>query len=148
VTTIKGYVRNILGAAVTQVAGAWLEVVGRNRISMVTGLRKELVGGIKLIKAKQLTVSCGAALIHNTAAESVDCGGSRSDAAEGPFTLTAGGGLTVKAKSITIEAKDDLSLKAGAVSFKLSKAGEVEISAPTVDLSGVEELSQMMHKSN
>jgi len=148
VTTIRGYKREIVGASSNQVGAAWLELLAKNRGSMVGGSRKETVGALKLVKAKQMSVSAGTALVTNAAAESVKCGGGRSDSAEGPLALTAGGGLSVKASNITIEAKDKLVLIAGGCSIKLTSDGKVEFTAPTVNLKGVEALSQVEHNSN
>jgi len=148
VTTIRGYQRKIVGASSTKVGAAWLELLAKNRASEVGGARNETVGAIKLVKAKQLSCSAGAASVVNAAAEIVDCGGSRSDSAGGPLAITAGGGLSVKASTITIEAEGKLVLVAGACSFKLSSDGTIEITAPNIDLTGVETLSQVLHKSN
>ncbi|HYR56300.1 MAG TPA: type VI secretion system tip protein TssI/VgrG [Myxococcaceae bacterium] len=148
VTTIRGYKREIVGASSNQVGAAWLELMGKNRGSTVGGGRTELVGALKLVKAKQMSVSAGAAMVTNAAVENVKCGGNRSDSADGALALTAGGGMSVKASNITIEAKDMLVLIAGTCSIKLTSDGTVELTAPTVNLTGVEALSQVQHKSN
>jgi hypothetical protein len=53
----------------------------------------------------------------------------------------------VKAENIVIEAKSSLELRAGAVKIKLASGGEVKIKAPNIDLRGVDDLTQLTHRS-
>jgi type VI secretion system secreted protein VgrG len=148
VTGLRGIGRNIVGNSKVSVGAAWLETVGRSRGSDVRGSRTETVGALKLIKAKSVSVACGALLTVNAAAEVVKCGGSRTDTADGALAITTGGGLSVKATNITIEAADTLVMLLGACLIKLSSSGKVVIKAPNIDLKGAKALGQIMHASN
>ncbi len=149
VTAIGGVQRNTVGSSSVDVGAAWAELVGGSRMSSCGGNRTESTGALKLIKAKQLKVTAGGnftALVAGLL--STKCGGGRSDSSGGPLIVTAGGGLSVKADSIVIEARSLLSLVAGSVSITLTAGGTISILAPKIDLRGVEQLSQVMHKSN
>jgi type VI secretion system secreted protein VgrG len=148
VTGIKGVGRKIVGDSKVSAGAAWLETVGRSRGSEVKGSRTETVGALKLIKAKQVSVSCGATLTVNAAAEIVTCGGNRADGADGALAITAGGGLSVKAKNITIEGANTLVMILGACVIRLASSGKILIKAPTVELKGAKALGQIMHGSN
>jgi type VI secretion system secreted protein VgrG len=148
VTGIAGYQRKIAGASTTKVGGVWAEIAGQSRSSMCGGGRTETIGALKLIKAKQVSVSCGTAYTAEVGAYSVQCGGGRTDSATAAVSIAAGGGMSVKASNIAIEAKSSLRLTAGACVIKLSSSGEVSIKAPSIDLTGVKALNQVMHKSN
>jgi type VI secretion system secreted protein VgrG len=148
VTGIAGYQRKIAGASTTKVGGVWAEIAGQSRSSMCGGGRTETIGALKLIKAKQVSVSCGTAYTAEVGAYSVQCGGGRTDSAKAAVSIAAGGGMSVKASNIAIEAKSSLRLTAGACVIKLSSSGEVSIKAPSIDLTGVKALNQVMHKSN
>lgn len=148
VTGIKGVGRNVVGNSTVTVGAAWTEVVGRSRSSDVKGSRTETVAALKMVRAKTVSLSCGGNLVLNAAAEMVTVGGSRNDTAEAALAITTGGGLSVKAKSITIEGKDTLVMMLGGCIFKLAKGGKILIKAPTIDLKGAKKLGQVMHGSN
>jgi len=148
VTAIKGVGRNVVGSSKVTAGAAWVETVGRSRGSEVKGSRKETVAALKMIKAKQMSVNCGANLTVNAAAEIVKCGGSRTDNGDGALTVTAAAGLSAKAKSVTIEAKQSLVLLLGGCMFRLAKSGKIVIKAPTVEIDGAKALGQVLHGSN
>ncbi len=148
VTAIAGYQRKVVGSSTTKVGAAWTEVAGTSRASTCGGSRIETIGALKLIKAKAMALNCGAAYAANAGSYSVQCGGSRTDSAKAAIAVQAGGGMSVKAANIVIEAKSKLVMIAGGVTIKLSKAGEVSIKAASIDLTGVKALNQAMHKSN
>jgi type VI secretion system secreted protein VgrG len=148
VTGIAGYQRKIAGASTTKVGGVWAEIAGQSRSSMCGGGRTETVGALKLIKAQQVSVSCGTAYTAEVGAYSTQCGGGRTDSAKAAVSIAAGGGMSVKATNIAIEAKSSLRLTAGACVIKLSSGGSVSIKAPSIDLAGVKALTQILHKSN
>jgi type VI secretion system secreted protein VgrG len=148
VTGLKAVSRNVIGASQVSAGAAWAEVVARSRASDVAGSRTETVGALKLIKAKQVAVSCGGTLTVNAAANLVSCGGTRTDNATGAITLASAGGISVKAKSITIEAKQKLVMMLGGCLFELSKGGKVHIKAASIDLKGAKSLGQVKHGSN
>jgi type VI secretion system secreted protein VgrG len=147
ITGLAGYGRNVVKNAKVEVGAAWLEMTGRNRASQVGGARKETVGALKLVRAKNISISCGRGLTISAAAETVSCGGNRADSAKGLLTVSSAAGLSIKAASITIEAKSRLVMIAGACTIRLSSSGQVSIKAPQVDLVGVKALTQVFHKS-
>jgi len=148
VTGLAGFARNVVGNAQVTVGAAWMEVVARSRGSDVGGSRTETVGALKLTRAKDVNISVGASLTVNAAAEVVKCRGNRTDSAEGALSIAAGGGLSIKAQTIVIEAQDNLVMNLGACTIKLSKGGQILIKAPTIDLKGTKALGQVMHGSN
>jgi type VI secretion system secreted protein VgrG len=149
VTGVLGVARTVAVASNVLVGGAWLEVVGGDRASEVGGLRAETIGALKKVKAAQISVSADSGMATQVAGvDDVKCGGDRSDASGGGLIFTAGGGLSVKATSIALEAADKLTITVGSCTIKLESSGKVELSAPGVDLTGVEALEQLMHQSN
>ncbi|HEX8700328.1 MAG TPA: hypothetical protein VF815_15885, partial [Myxococcaceae bacterium] len=100
------------------------------------------------IKAKQMSVSCGAAYVMNAAAEQVKCGGSRTDSAKGAVAITAGGGLKIKATNITFSAENKLVIRGGACTVELLASGQITLKAPTVIVKNNKVLNQVLHKSN
>jgi type VI secretion system secreted protein VgrG len=149
VTGVIGVMRTVLISSNVMVGGAWMELVGGDRASEVGGLRTETIGGLKKVKAAQISTSAGKAMATQVGGvDDVKCGGNRSDESGGSLTFTSGGGVSVKATSIVIEAADKLSITVGSCVIKLDSGGKVELSAPKVDLTGVEALQQLMHKSN
>jgi len=148
-TAIIGLQRKTVGSSDVQVTAAWVEMVAGSRKSECGGTRKETTGAVKLVKAKQVTISAKENLVVTAAgALSTKCGGSRTDAAGKAMLVSAAGGISVKADSIVIEAKNGLELRAGAVKIKLESAGTVTVKAPKIDLRGVKELAQVVHRSN
>ena len=147
VTVVGAYTREVVGSSTTDVGAAMLLMTPKNIGSTVAGSRTETIGALKFIKAKSMSVSCGAALEVNCVAESVTCGGGRTDGAKGAVAVVAGGGMTVEAVNITIEADNKLTIVAGGCTIKLVKSGEIKIKASTVDLTGVKTLNQGTHKS-
>ncbi|MFL5409657.1 MAG: type VI secretion system Vgr family protein [Myxococcales bacterium] len=148
-TAILGLERKTVGSSEVTVGAAWAEMVAGTRKSSCGGTRKETTGAVKVIKAKQVKVSAAKNLAVTAAgALSTKCGGNRSDSAGGALLVSAGSGISVKAESILIEAKSSLELRAGAVKIKLDSSGTVTIKAPKIDLRGVKELAQAVHRSN
>jgi type VI secretion system secreted protein VgrG len=148
-TAIIGVKRKTVGSAEVRVTAAWVEMVAGSRKSSCKGNRTETTGAIKLIKAKQAKIAASKNLVINAVgALSTKCGGNRSDSAAQALLVSAGAGISIKADSIVIEAKNGLELRAGAVKFKLESGGTVLVKAPKIDLRGVKELAQALHKSN
>ncbi len=147
VTGLAGVVRKVKGNLTNRVGGAWLQMSGGSVASCCTGARTELVGGLKLVKARTMAVECGAAYTENVATMSVKAKG-RTDEATGAVTLSAGGGLSVTAESITIEAKNRLVVMAGGCVIQLSSGGDVKVRAATIDLRGAKGINQVIHNSN
>lgn len=148
VTGLAGVVRKVKGSLTNNVAGAWLQMSGGSVASNCTGSRVELIGGLKLVKAKTMSVECGAAYTENVASMSVKAAGGRTDDAVGAVTLSAGGGLSVKANVINIEAKSRMVITAGGCVIQLSSGGDVKVRAATIDLRGAKGINQMTHSSN
>lgn len=148
VTGIAGYDREIVGDATTKVAAAWMELAGQSRMVNVGGKYLETIGGLKMIKAQQFSVSCGAALVVNAGSEDVKTGDSRTDAAGAAIAVSAGGGWNVKAKNIAITAKNKLTVQGGSCTIELTSDGKVKIKAPNIKLKGTKDLTQIQHKSN
>jgi type VI secretion system secreted protein VgrG len=148
-TAIKGYTRKTVGSSEIQVAAAWVELTAGSRKSECGGNRKEMTGAVKLIKARQVRISASKNMVVNAAgALSTNCGGNRTDSAARALLVSAGAGASIKAQTIVVDAKNGLELRAGAVSIKLDSAGTVTIKAPKIDLRGVKELAQALHRSN
>lgn len=147
-TAIQGFQRQVVGSSEVTVAGAWAEMVARNRQSSCGGSRTETTGAVKLVRAKQMDVSATKNMALNALGVwSTKCGGNRSDSAGRALVVSAASGLSVKAENIVIEAKSSLELRAGAVKIKLASGGEVKIKAPNIDLRGVDDLTQLTHRS-
>ncbi len=90
VTGIGGVQRSVKGSSTTTVGAAWLEAVAMSRSSNVGGSRIETVAGLKLIKAKTMSVDCGKAHVTNCAALQTDVGGDKNDQAGRGLAITAG----------------------------------------------------------
>ncbi|MDY7231169.1 type VI secretion system Vgr family protein [Hyalangium rubrum] len=148
VTGIAGYTRKVVGASSTNVGAAWLELAGKSRLVSVSTTFTETIGALKFIKAKQMSVSCGAAYVMTAGAEQIKCGGSRTDSAKGAVALTAGGGLKVKATNITFSAQTRLVVRGGGCTLELLASGMITIKAPTVIVKNNKVLNQVLHKSN
>jgi type VI secretion system secreted protein VgrG len=148
-TAIVGLQRKTVGSSEVKVAAAWAEMVAGSRKSSCGGTRKETTGAVKFIKAKQVKISAAKNVVITAAgALSTKCAGNRTDKASGALLVSAGAGLSVKADSIVIEGKSTLELRAGAVRIKLDSGGTVTVKAPKIDLRGVKELAQVLHRSN
>jgi type VI secretion system secreted protein VgrG len=148
VTGIAGYERKVVGASTVTVGAAWTEVVAGGRSSTVGGSRAETVGALKMVKANQSELSCKENHVVTAASETVECTGSRTDQTKDDLKVKSGGGLKVKAKNITVEAKEKLTVTAGSCEIKLESSGKVSIKGSSVDLLGVKALTQAQHKSN
>ncbi len=148
VTGIGGYDREIVGNATTHVAAAWMELCGQSRGLSVGGVFTETVGGLKMIKAQQMSVSCGAAYAVTAGSENVKTGESRTDASRVALAISVGGGWSVKAQNITITAKNKLTVIGGSCTIELSSDGKVRIKAPKIELTGTRDLTQVKHESN
>ncbi|HVG60608.1 MAG TPA: type VI secretion system tip protein TssI/VgrG [Hyalangium sp.] len=148
VTGIAGYERKVVGSVKTSVGAAWLEVCAASRMTTCGTARFETVGALKMVKAKTVGVSCGAAYAMTAAAEKVKCGGNRVDKAGAALAITAGGGLSVKADNINITGQTKVVLRVGGSVVEVTPAG-VTIKSSKIDLKGVKKLgSKAMHKSN
>lgn len=148
VTGLAGVTRKVAANLTNNVGGAWIQMSGGSVASSCNGGRTELIGALKFIKAKTMSVECGAAYTENVATMSVKAGGSRADDAVGAITISAGGGLSVEANVINIEAKNRLLVTAGGCVIQLSSGGDVKVRAATIDLRGVEGIRQVTHNSN
>jgi len=148
VTGLAGVARSVKGNLTNTVGGAWVQMSGGSVASTCKGGRTELIGALKLVKAKTMSVECGAAYTENVAAMSVKATGSRTDEAMGAITVNAGGGLSVKATTITIEAKSRLVVMAGGCMIQLSSSGDVKVKAVNIDLRGAKGIHQVTHNSN
>ncbi|MFN0062560.1 MAG: type VI secretion system Vgr family protein [Myxococcaceae bacterium] len=146
VTGMETYMRTIGGASETQVGAAWLEVCGASKASTCGPLRTETVGALKMIKAKTVAVSCGAAYGMNAASEQVNCGGNRNDTAKG-IIINAGGGLNVKAANINITGEDKVILRVGGTQIEVTSSS-VTIKSPKATLKGNKAVGhKTQHKS-
>jgi type VI secretion system secreted protein VgrG len=106
------------------------------------------VGALKMVKAKTVSVSCGAAYVMNAAAESVKVGGNRVDKAGAALAITAGGGLSVKADNINITGETKVVLRVGGSVIEVTPTG-VKIKSSKIKLDGVKKLaSKLTHESN
>jgi hypothetical protein len=148
VTGLTGVARSVKGNLTNNVGGAWVQMSGGSVASTCKGARTELIGALKLVKAKTMSVECGAAYTENVAAMSVKVGGSRTDDAMGAVTVSAGGGLSVNATTINIEAKNRLVVMAGGCMIQLTSSGDVKVKAVNIDLRGAKGINQVTHSSN
>lgn len=147
-TGISGYQRKVVGAVKTTVGAAWLESVAMSRSTTCGTARVETVGALKMVKAKTVSVSCGAAYAMNAAAESVKVGGNRVDKAGAALAVTAGGGLSVKADNINITGESKVVLRIGGSLIEVTPTG-VKIKSSSIKLDGVKKLSsKLSHESN
>jgi len=147
ITGIAGCVRQVVGDCTTSVSAAWLETIGDSRMVSVSGAFSEKVGALKMIKAKTVGVSAGAAYAMTAAVEKVKTGGARNDEAKGAVAISAAGGMKVKAADIVFTADSKLVFKGGAITLELKSSGQVKIKAPKVKVKKADVLSQAIHKS-
>ena len=148
VTGIGSYERKTVGSVKTTVGAAWLEACAASRMSTCGTARIETVGALKMVKAKTVAVSCGAAYVMNAAAEKVKCGGNRVDKAGAALAITAAGGLSVKADNINITGETKVVLRVGGSVIEVTPGG-VKIKSSKIDLKGVKKLSSNgMHQTN
>jgi type VI secretion system secreted protein VgrG len=145
---IDGYQHQVTKDSTTKVKGLWMEVVGKSRTSTVGGDRKQLVGAAKLLKAESFTVMAGKALITTCMALKSVCSGNRNEKTKGVAAVTAVNKIKIKAKKILLTADSKLEFRIGGTTIKLDSTGGVSIKSTTVDLKGVKELGQVMHRSN
>src|SRR5205085_3726845 len=136
--------RSVVGNSTTHVKAVWAEVCGTARGLSVTGSYTETVSLAKLIKAKNVSVTCGAAYSMKSAAHIVKADGNRTDEALAGIALT-GTAFKVKAKSIVMEATSKLVFRGGAGVIELSSSGAVKIKAPKITVENSDVLNQMMH---
>jgi type VI secretion system secreted protein VgrG len=148
VTGIAGVMRTVTAASSVMVGGAWMELVGGDRASEVGAARAETIGGLKKVKAAQISSTAKAMTTQVGGIEDVKVAGNRSDESGAGLTFSSGGGLSVKAKAISLTAADKLTITVGSCSIKLENSGTVEISAPEIDLTGIEAIEQLLHSSN
>ncbi|HET6983433.1 MAG TPA: type VI secretion system tip protein TssI/VgrG [Myxococcaceae bacterium] len=146
VTGIGGVQRTVKGSSTTTVGAAWLEAVAMSRSSSVGGTRTETVAGLKLIKAKTMSVDCGKAHVTNCAALQTDVGGDKNDQAGRGLALTAGGGISIEAENINIVAESRLLFRIGASSLELTPQG-VTLKSTSLDLTGTKKLGSTQHGS-
>ncbi|MEZ4329405.1 MAG: type VI secretion system tip protein TssI/VgrG [Polyangiales bacterium] len=146
VTALAGVTSEVVGNATTDVAAAMIETVAGSRMVTVTSSFSETVGALKMTKAKTIGVSVGAAYAVTAAAESVDCGEARTDAAKGLLAITAGS-VKVKAGDVVLTGENKLVLRAGAITIELAKAGTVKIKAPNVEITNADALNQVMFRA-
>ncbi len=147
-TGIAGYERTVKGAVSTTVGAAWLEACAMSRSTTCGTARVETVGALKMVKAKTVAVTCGAAYLMNAAAENVKCGGNRVDKAGAALAISAGGGLGVKAANINITGESKVVLRIGGSVIEVTPTG-VKIKSSKIKLDGVKKLSsKLSHKSN
>ncbi|MFY1829221.1 type VI secretion system Vgr family protein [Myxococcus fulvus] len=148
VTGLAGYERKVVGASKTKVGAAWLEATADSRMSTCGTARVETVGALKMVKARTVAVSCGAAYSLSAASEKVKVGGNRVDKAEIALAITAGGGLSVQAENINITGESKVVLKVGGSTVEVTPSG-VKIKSSKIQLKGVKKLgSTTSHKSN
>jgi type VI secretion system secreted protein VgrG len=146
VTGIGGVQRSVKGSSTTTVGAACLEAVAMSRSSNVGGTRIETVAGLKLIKAKTMSVDCGKAHVTNCAALQTDVGGDRNDQAGRGLAITAGGGISIEAENINIVAESRLLFRIGASSLELTPQG-VTLKSTSLDLTGTKKLGSTQHGS-
>ncbi|MCP3098216.1 type VI secretion system tip protein VgrG [Myxococcus sp. K15C18031901] len=148
VTGLAGYERKVVGSSKTKVGAAWLETTADSRMSTCGAARVETVGALKMVKARTVAVSCGAAYALTAAAEKVKVGGNRVDKAEVALAITASGGLSVQAENINITGETKVVLKVGGSTVEVTPSG-VKIKSPEIQFKGVKEFSSLStHKSN
>ncbi|WP_342378040.1 type VI secretion system tip protein VgrG [Myxococcus stipitatus] len=148
VTGMTGYERKVVGSSKTTVGAAWLEACTDGRMSTCGTARTETVGALKMVKAKTVAVSAGAAYALTAASEKVKCGGNRVDKSEVALAITAAGGLSVKAENINISGKSKVVLRVGGSTVEITPTG-VKIKSSKIQLKGVKKLgSKLSHKSN
>jgi hypothetical protein len=90
----------------------------------------------------------GKALITTCMALKSVCTGNRNEKTKGVAAVTAVNKIKIKAKKILLTADSKLEFRIGGTTIKLDSAGGVSIKSTTVDLKGVKELGQVMHRSN
>ncbi|MEM9189077.1 MAG: type VI secretion system tip protein TssI/VgrG [Myxococcota bacterium] len=146
ITTMAGYGRHVNGNSLTLVGAAFIEIGGGSFSQVQGGSAKSFVGGLKLVKAKNVT-TVAPTIIENAISKSVIVDGDVAEEAGGNAEVVARGGLGVEAKNISIGAEESVTLAGGSCSVTMTKDGVVTIKAPTVMLKNADTLKQAMHKS-
>jgi type VI secretion system secreted protein VgrG len=148
VTGVAGIARLVVGSSTVSAGAAWMEVAGSSRASTVGTTRTETVGALKMIKAKTVALSCGAAYAETSATRSVDASGNIAFTSGSRMAVSAGGGLEAKGASVTISAPNKVTIRIGGSSIEV-KPGKVTIKSASIDVTGVKALgSTQAHNSN
>lgn len=143
---INGQQRKVGGSATNKVGAAWVEVTTAARALMAKNYF-ETVGALKLIKAKSIAQSAGAAFGIQCAAMDIKVGGDRSDTAGAAISIAAGGGIDVKAANVVISGDSKLNLRAGGCSIEMTPTSITLKASSKVDLRGAKGISNALHKS-
>jgi len=146
ITTLGGRARKILKNSQTTVSGLWSDLIGKDRAVVVKGELSESVAALKRVAGKSFETNVSGDVSTVAGATTFEIGGSRTDKAE-DISVTATS-YEVKAKTITLNADDQLTFKGGDCTIELKKTGEVHIKGPNVAIKGLKKLAQVMHKSN
>lgn len=146
ITGVGGYARVIGGSSQTTVGALRALICARSLGSSCGGTRVETVGAVKMVKAKTLAVSCGAAYSQQCAAQTAKVGGDRTDSAAA-IVVNAGGGVKLKGTDVNITGETKVVLRVGGTSIELTPSS-VTIKSPKIDLKGVKRLKSMNHKTN
>ncbi len=148
VVVIDGFTRKVVGSSQTKVGAAWAETVVKSTSSTVSGSRIENVAALKLISAKNVGISAGAAYAEKVASQEITTSKDRSDTAGDKLSVQVAGEATIEAENITFTAEDQLTFVAGDVSFTLKKTGEIRIKADKITIENSKAFKQLTHKTN
>lgn len=139
VTGITGYDRQIVGASTTAVGAAMVAMTAGSLSSTCGAVRAETVGALKLVKAKTVSVSCGAAYVMNAATETVKVGGDNTVSAVGAVAISAGGGMSIKATNINISGESKVVLQIGGSLIEVLP-NSVKIKSARIDAKTIKKL--------
>ncbi|MCC7541759.1 MAG: type VI secretion system tip protein VgrG, partial [Deltaproteobacteria bacterium] len=143
---INGQQRKIGGSATNKVGAAWVEITTAARALSAKNYF-ETVGALKLIKAKSIAQSAGAAYGIQCAAFDVKVGGDMSITAGAALSLAAAGGIDVKSENVVISGDSKLNFKAGGCSIEMTPTSVTLKASSKIDLRGAKGISNALHKS-
>jgi type VI secretion system secreted protein VgrG len=142
-TVGAAYALTVGGALASQCGSASSETVGSSKSSNVGANSSEKVGGSK-------DVGVGSNLSEDVGSKkSVKVGSDLSESIGGKHSESVAKAYTLKAKTVTIDAKDKITLKTGAAKIEMKKTGDIKITGKKVTVKATQavELKGMQVKS-
>ena len=144
----------ILGSRTESVAGSSTEAVVGSKSTSVGGSLTLLVGGaVSATFSKQMSLSISGAREESVGAEqtlnvsgdrttvvggadTIQVTGDRAESIAGGLSISADGKYGLSAKSVKIEAKDEITLKVGSAELIMKKSGDITLKGAKIKIEG------------
>lgn len=120
-----------IGGSLTVLAsGAVSATFGKTMSLSVTGAREESIGGEQTLNvgADRSSVVGGG--------DTIQVSGERAESIGKALSITAGGKYDLSAKSVKIEAKDEITLKVGSAELIMKKSGDITLKGSKIKIEG------------